>query len=177
MKKILLSFVALMVTMSAFAELKTAKFDFSNPTSMGWTGATTGTAAQIKDAALTVGDVNITVAKDASSPLNKVRFATTAGVVSLKYGTGAALAIETSVGNIRSIKVDGENVGAEDITVDAGTWAAGSWTGSATKIVLTQTGSAATVNSIEVVYQIEDKEDDRPLGEKESYVAVTWAKV
>lgn len=173
MKKVLLSFVALMVTMSAFAELKTAKFDFANPASMGWTGATSGSSAQIKDAVLTVGDVNISVAADASSALQKVRFATTAGVVSLKYGTGAALAIETTVGNIRSIKVNGENVGAEDVTVDAGTWAAGAWTGSATKVVLTQAGAAATVNSIEVVYQIEDKEDDRPLGEKETYVAVT----
>lgn len=177
MKKVLLSFVALMVTMSAFAELKTAKFDFANPASMGWTGATSGSSAQIKDAVLTVDDVNISVADDASSPLQKVRFATTAGVVSLKYGTGVALAIETTVGNIRSIKVNGENVGAEDVTVDAGTWAAGAWTGSATKVVLTQAGAAATVNSIEVVYQIEDKEDDRPLGEKETYVAVTWAKV
>lgn len=67
MKKVLLSFVALMVTMSAFAELKTAKFDFANPASMGWTGATSGSSAQIKDAVLTVGDVNISVAADASS--------------------------------------------------------------------------------------------------------------
>ncbi|MCM1078989.1 MAG: hypothetical protein NC344_04930 [Bacteroidales bacterium] len=173
MKKILLSFVAIMVTMSAFAELKTATFDFSNPESCGWTG---GNKA-IGDGVLAVGDVTITVAKDATSALQKVRFAATAGVVSLKYGTGCALSVKTGVGNIRVIKVNGENVAKDDVTVTEGTWAAGQWSGQATEVILTQAGAAATVNSIEVVYQIADKEDDFTLGETESYVAVTATPV
>lgn len=170
MKKILLSLVALMAAMSSFAAMKTAVFDMSNPASMGITG--TGTNVQVGTNSLVVGDITITVAADASSALQKVRF----NGGTLKYGTNCALSIATSVGNIRSIKYTGDACGAEDVTVDCGTWAANTWTGEAKAVVLTQKGAAASVSKIEVTYQVPNETDPRPLGEVESYEAVKAIK-
>lgn len=174
MKKFLLSLVALMTAMSSFAALKTAVFDMSNPASMGFTAS--GANAPIGTGSLVVGDITITVAADASSALQKVRFNTAAGVTTLKYGKTCALKIATSLGNIRSIKYTGDKCGAEDVTVDCGTWTANTWSGEATAVVLTQAGDAATVSKIEVVYQVPNEVDPRPLGEVEVYEAVGAVK-
>lgn len=166
MKKILLSLVAIFATMSSFAAMKTVVFDMSDPASMGITG--TGANIQVGTNALVIGDITITVAQDASSALQKVRF----NGGTLKYGTGCALKIETAIGNIRSIKYTGEQCGAEDVTVDCGTWGNASWTGEAQAVVLTQVGAAAVVSKIEVTYQVPNPVDPRELGELESYTTV-----
>ncbi len=174
MKKVLLSLFAIMMAMSAFAEMKTVKFDMSNPEACGWTG---GVNKPIADTGLKIGDIAINVTADASSNLQKIRFAKSGDATVLKFGTNCAISIETAEGNIRSIKIDGTNLGAEDVTVDAGNWAAGAWSGVAPKIVLTQAGAAADIKSIEVTYQVADKEEEHVMGETESYVAVTATEV
>lgn len=166
MKKILLSLVALMATMSSFAALKTVEFNMADPASMGITG--TGANIQVGSNSLVVGDISIKVVTDASSALQKVRF----NGGTLKFGVGCALSIETAVGNIRSIKIDGDVCGDADITFDKGAYKSATWTGVEPKVVFTQATAANTVRKITVTYQVPNPVDPRPLGEVESYVSV-----
>lgn len=169
MKKILLSLFAIMMAVSSFAELKTVKFDMSNPEACGWTG---GLNKAIAATGLKIGDIAINVTVDATPALQKVRFAKSGDATVLKFSSNCAISIETAEGNIRSIKFDGTNLAADDVTVDAGSWAAGAWSGQAQKIIFTQVGAAADIKSIEVTYQVADQEDPRTLGEAESYISV-----
>lgn len=170
MKKILLSLVAIFATMSSFAALKTVVFDMSKPESMGITG--TGANVFVGSQSLVMNDVSIAVVKDADSRLQQVRF----NGGTLKYGSGVVLSIQTTVGNIRSIKFEGDVCGNEDITVEPGTWNNKTWTGEAKTVTFTQAGAANSVSSITVTYQVPNPVDPRELGEVESYEAVKAIK-
>jgi hypothetical protein len=86
----------------------------------------------------------------ATSGSTDTRVWNSSGTTDLRIYKSGTLTFTTSTGNIKSIVLAGSAVGV--FKADSGTFSSGTWTGSATSVELTATGTGK-INTITVTYE------------------------
>lgn len=134
MNKILLSALLLAAVFGLKAEVV---FDFTDPVAWGFDMPANGAGVDIpSDQALTKDGVNVTFTKGSAS--NNPRFWGGTNGVDARVYKGSTIEVAATSG-IASIEFTGADV--KSMTVSVGTLAAGVWTGTATSVVFTMTGT------------------------------------
>lgn len=191
MKKILLSLVALMATMTGFAADKTVKFDFSKPDLYGYAvpDVSAGTPLNPGDKIEKDG-VTITNTNDQESA-TAVRFFNSQGTITFRLASGGNVTI-TAAGKIKALHWVGyyneygknftSNVttGWIDQTKnDDGTFTT-NWEGEATSINIVRVDKTVQFSTLEVTYESNDEPGTDPeptpgeFGEAEKYTAISY---
>lgn len=156
MKKLLLLMVSFVLTLTAALAQATATFDFTNPTALTPSitpSETISTGVPVSDQTFTANGISLVATKGSN---DAVVFTTTKSTNELRVYKTATLTIASTEGkNISSIVFAGGKISAMSTTV--GTFASGSWTGSATSVEFSVTG---TLNITSVAVTVEGGSTD-----------------
>lgn len=148
MKKTLLLFVSLLMTMGMFAQSKTAKFDFTGESAYGMTLLSGSTKEYNADPTVcTEGDVTLTL-----NGLTRWWKATNGN--ELRFYKGADMTFKVPEGNVIT-KVELTAKVPAKFESAVGTYANGTWTGSANSVVISTniTEKNTPISSAVVTYQ------------------------
>ena len=148
MKKTLLLFVSLLMTMGMFAQSKTAKFDFTGESAYGMTLLSGSTKEYNADPTVcTEGDVTLTLN-------GQTRWWKATNGNELRFYKGADMTFKVPEGNVIT-KVDLTAKVPAKFESAVGTYANGTWTGSANSVVISTniTEKNTPISSAVVTYQ------------------------
>ena len=148
MKKTLLLFVSLLMTMGMFAQSKTAKFDFTGESAYGMTLLSGSTKEYNADPTVcTEGDVTLTLN-------GQTRWWKATNGNELRFYKGADMTFKVPEGNVITKVELTANVPAKFESA-VGTYANGTWTGSANSVVISTniTEKNTPISSAVVTYQ------------------------
>ena len=148
MKKTLLLFVSLLMTMGMFAQSKTAKFDFTGESAYGMTLLSGSTKEYNADPTVcTEGDVTLTLN-------GKTRWWKATNGNELRFYKGADMTFKVPEGNVIT-KVELTAKVPAKFESAVGTYANGTWTGSANSVVISTniTEKNTPISSAVVTYQ------------------------
>lgn len=148
MKKTLLLFVSLLMTMGMFAQSKTAKFDFTGESAYGMTLLSGSTKEYNADPTVcTEGDVTLTLN-------GQTRWWKATNGNELRFYKGADMTFKVPEGNVIT-KVELTAKVPAKFESAVGTYANGTWTGSANSVVISTniTEKNAPISSAVVTYQ------------------------
>ena len=131
---------------------KTVQYVFNTEAGIAALGITkpannAGTA--LGDDTYTVGAVSMTATTAEGKTETRV-WCTSGGVLDLRIYVGGTFTFTTSTGSIKSIVLSGGTVGG--FTANVGSFSSGTWSGSASSVVLTATGTEK-INTISVTYE------------------------
>ena len=148
MKKTLLLFVSLLMTMGMFAQSKTAKFDFTGESAYGMTLLSGSTKEYNADPTVcTEGDVTLTLN-------GQTRWWKATNGNELRFYKGADMTFKVPEGNVIT-KVELTAKVPAKFESAVGTYANGTWTGSANSVVISTniTEKNTPISSAVVTYQ------------------------
>lgn len=148
MKKTLLLFVSLLMTMGMFAQSKTAKFDFTGESAYGMTLLSGSTKEYNADPTVcTEGDVTLTLN-------GQTRWWKATNGNELRFYKGADMTFKVPKGNVIT-KVELTAKVPAKFESAVGTYANGTWTGSANSVVISTniTEKNTPISSAVVTYQ------------------------
>lgn len=148
MKKTLLLFVSLLMTMGMFAQSKTAKFDFTGESAYGMTLLSGSTKEYNADPTVcTEGDVTLTLN-------GQTRWWKATNGNELRFYKGADMTFKVPEGNVIT-KVELKAKVPAKFESAVGTYANGTWTGSANSVVISTniTEKNTPISSAVVTYQ------------------------
>ena len=148
MKKTLLLFVSLLMTMGMFAQSKTAKFDFTGESAYGMTLLSGSTKEYNADPTVcTEGDVTLTLN-------GQTRWWKATNGNELRFYKGADMTFKVPEGNVIT-KVELTAKVPAKFESSVGTYANGTWTGSANSVVISTniTEKNTPISSAVVTYQ------------------------
>lgn len=148
MKKTLLLFVSLLMTMGTFAQSKTAKFDFTGESAYGMTLLSGSTKEYNADPTVcTEGDVTLTLN-------GQTRWWKATNGNELRFYKGADMTFKVPEGNVIT-KVELTAKVPAKFESAVGTYANGTWTGSANSVVISTniTEKNTPISSAVVTYQ------------------------
>lgn len=148
MKKTLLLFVSLLMTMGMFAQSKTAKFDFTGESAYGMTLLSGSTKEYNPDPTVcTEGDVTLTLN-------GQTRWWKATNGNELRFYKGADMTFKVPEGNVIT-KVELTAKVPAKFESAVGTYANGTWTGSANSVVISTniTEKNTPISSAVVTYQ------------------------
>lgn len=148
MKKTLLLFVSLFMTMGMFAQSKTAKFDFTGESAYGMTLLSGSTKEYNADPTVcTEGDVTLTLN-------GQTRWWKATNGNELRFYKGADMTFKVPEGNVIT-KVELTSKSPAKFESAVGTYANGTWTGSANSVVISTniTEKNTPISSAVVTYQ------------------------
>ena len=148
MKKTLLLFVSLLMTMGMFAQSKTAKFDFTGESAYGMTLLSGSTKEYNADPTVcTEGDVTLTLK-------GQTRWWKATNGNELRFYKGADMTFKVPEGNVIT-KVELTAKVPAKFESAVGTYANGTWTGSANSVVISTniTEKNTPISSAVVTYQ------------------------
>ena len=152
MKKFLLLLTSFFGIVLAALAQTTAKFDFTNPTGLNPSvtpdAEASKTGVSVTDQVFTDNGVTLMATKGTNDA--KIWTSSTLATDLRVYKNGGTITITAPAGeNIKSIAFDGKKV--NDMTVENGTYANPTWTGSANSVVFTAIGTL-NINTITVTY-------------------------
>lgn len=148
MKKTLLLFVSLLMTMGMFAQSKTAKFDFTGESAYGMTLLSGSTKDYNADPTVCIeGDVTLTLN-------GQTRWWKATNGNELRFYKGADMTFKVPEGNVIT-KVELTSKSPAKFESAVGTYANGTWTGSANSVVISTniTEKNTPISSAVVTYQ------------------------
>lgn len=147
MKKLLLSLFAIFAAVASGFATETT-FNFGDPALYGYALPPSGTGTNLADGTITAGNIVITSKKGNSNNDNRF-WLNTDGSIEFRGYTGSSLTFQTTDGsNISSMVLTGAKTGTDLFTFQTGTYVSPEWTGSASEVVMTFTG---TVNISSIV--------------------------
>lgn len=140
MKKLLLLMVSFVLTLTAAFADATATFDFTNPTALSpavTPSETVSTGVAVSDQTFTVNGVTLVATKGSQ---DAVIWTTTSSTNELRAYKTATITIASTEGKkITSVVFAGKKISTMETT--EGTFASGTWSGSATSVVFSVTGT------------------------------------
>lgn len=148
MKRLLLSLFVIIVALSS-ANAGEVTFDLTDPAAFGYAVPETSKGTDLANGTLTVGNVVITSDKKHDTTDNRF-WGTANGVEGLRCYKPSTLTFSTNNGEvITAITFEGVTITPAVLTFDSGEYDKPTWTGSASKVVLTF-GGTAKISSIVV---------------------------